>query len=94
MIIQELEESLRNISLLFEGSSNVDQQIEAFCNSQIVYEFVTELSSLPLHNHDLEKSCAEAGALDLVAIIRRLRGCYSRPIFTFFCLNCLEGESE
>ena len=86
MIIQELEESLRNISLLFEGSSNVDQQIEAFCNSQIVYEFVTELSSLPLHNHDLEKSCAEAGALDLVAIIRRLRGCYSRPIFTFFCL--------
>ena len=86
MVIQEFEKSLRNIALLFDDSSNLDQQIAAFCDSQEVFNFVTEVSSLPLHNHALEKSCAETGKLNLVGAIRRLRGSYPRPLLTFVCL--------
>ena len=86
MNIQQLEQSLWKIALLFEGTGSLDKKIEGFCNSQLVFDFLTEVSSLPLHNHALEKSCVEAGELGLVAVIRRLRGCYSRSIFSLLCL--------
>ena len=85
MVIQEFEKSLRNIALLFDDSSNLDQQIAAFLTLK-GFNFVTEVSSLPLHNHALEKSCAETGKLNLVGAIRRLRGSYPRPLLTFVCL--------